>query len=100
MREGFGRLKVLFADSAYGRSGLPEWVRATFGWMLQTVLRPVGVPGFVVLPKRWIVERTFAWLSRCRRNSKDYERTSRSSQTMIQITMINLMSRRLARLKT
>ena len=62
MRQDFGRLKVLFADSAYGRSGLPEWVRATFGWMLQTVLRPVGVSGFVVLPKRWIVERTFAWL--------------------------------------
>ncbi len=97
---GFGRLKVLFADSAYGRSGLPEWVRTTFGWMLQTVLRPVGVSGFVVLPKRWIVERTFAWLSRCRRHSKDYERTCQSSQSMIHITMINLMSRRLVRLKT
>ena len=100
MRHGFGRLKVLFADSAYGRSGLPEWVRTTFGWMLQTVLRPVGVSGFVVLPKRWIVERTFAWLSRCRRHSKDYERTCQSSQSMIHITMINLMSRRLVRLKT
>src|SRR5690606_21385899 len=55
-----GRLRVLFADSAYGRNGLPEWVRTTFGWVLQTVLRPVGVKGFVVLPKRWIVERTFA----------------------------------------
>ena len=73
---------------------------AQFGWMLQTVLRPVGVSGFVVLPKRWIVERTFAWLSRCRRHSKDYERTCQSSQAMIHVTMINLMSRRLARLKT
>jgi putative transposase len=100
MRRGFGRLKILFADSAYGRCGLPEWVRTTFGWMLQTVLRPVGVSGFVVLPKRWIVERTFAWLSRCRRHSKDYERTCQSSQAMIHITMINLMSRRLERLKT
>ena len=44
MRQGFGRLKVLFADSAYARSGLPDWVRATFGWILQTVLRPVGIP--------------------------------------------------------
>jgi putative transposase len=100
MRQGFGRLKVLFADSAYARSGLPEWVRAVFGWILQPVLRPVGVRGFVVLPKRWIVERTFAWLGRCRRNSKDYERTTQSSVTMLQISMINLMSRRLIRLKT
>ena len=62
---GFGRLKVLFADSAYGRSGLPEWVRRATSWYnVQTVLRPVGVSGFVVLPKRWIVERTFAWLLR------------------------------------
>ncbi len=75
-------------------------MKATFGWVLQTVLRPVGIRGFVVLPKRWIVERTFAWLSRCRRNSKDYERTVRSSEAMLHITMINLMSRRLARLKT
>ena len=57
VRHGFGRLKVIFADAAYARSGLPEWVQVTFGWILQTVLRPVGVKGFVVLPKRWIVER-------------------------------------------
>jgi len=100
MRQGLGRLKVIFADAAYARSGLPEWVKTTFGWILQTVLRPVGVRGFVVLPKRWIVERTFAWLGRCRRNSKDYERATRSSQTMLLITMINLMSHRLAQLKT
>jgi len=51
---------------------------------------------FVVLPKRWIVERTFAWLARCRRHSKDYERNPESSETMIYVTMIALMSRRLA----
>lgn len=94
----FGRLKVLFADSAYGRNGLPEWVRQTFGWVLQTVLRPVAVKGFVVLPKRWIIERTFAWLARYRRNSKDYERTTESSEAIIHLSMINLMSRRLAHL--
>ncbi|TWT90283.1 Transposase DDE domain protein [Pseudobythopirellula maris] len=65
--------------------------------MLQTVLRPVGVKGFVVLPKRWIVERTFAWLGRCRRYSKDYEKTAASSEAFAYIAMINLMSRRLAR---
>jgi putative transposase len=91
------RLRVVFADSIYSRCGLPEWVSQTFGWILQTVLRPVRAAGFVVLPKRWIVERTFAWISRCRRNSKDYERTVESSETMIYLTMIALMTRRLAR---
>ena len=94
--KAFGRLRIVFADSAYRRNGLPEWVKATFGWVLQTVLRPVEAKGFVVLPKRWIVERTFAWLARCRRHSRDYERTTQSSETMIQISMIALMSRRLA----
>lgn len=97
LRRGFGRLKVLFADAAYGRNGLPDWVQATFGWVLQTVLRPVHAHGFVVLPKRWIVERTFAWLCRCRRHSKDYEHTTESSTAMIHISMIHLMVRRLAR---
>jgi len=92
-----GRLRVVFADSAYGRNGLPAWVKETFGWILQTVLRPVEAKGFIVLPKRWIVERTFAWISRCRRHSKDYERTTESSEAMIYITMIGLMSRRIAR---
>jgi len=99
LREKFRRLKVIFADSAYARDGLVEWVKETFGWILQTVLRPVGVKGFVVLPKRWIVERTFAWLSRCRRHSKDYERNPETSEAMILLTMINLMSRRLAHAK-
>ena len=94
--EKFRRLKVIFGDSAYGRSGLPDWVQETFGWILQTVLRPVGVQGFVVLPKRWIVERTFAWLARYRRHSKDYEKTVASSEAVTYIAMISLMSKRLA----
>jgi putative transposase len=80
----------------YGRNELPQWVQETFGWVLQTVLRPVAAKGFVVLPKRWIVERTFAWLVRYRRNCKDYERTTESCEAMFYIAMINLMSRRLA----
>jgi putative transposase len=99
LRDKFRRLKVIFADSAYGRDGLVEIVKETFGWILQTVLRPVRAEGFVVLPKRWIVERTFAWLSRCRRHSKDYERNPETSEAMVLITMINLMSRRLATAK-
>ncbi len=69
-----GVCECLFADSAYARNGLPAWVQETFGWLLQTVLRPIRAKGFGVLPKRWIVERTSAWLARCQRNSKDYER--------------------------
>jgi putative transposase len=96
LKNNFPRLKVIFGDVAYGRNELPQWVQATFGWVLQTILRPVAAKGFIVLPKRWIVERTFAWLVRYRRNSKDYERTPESSEAMIYIAMINLMSRRLA----
>lgn len=94
---GFRRLRVIFADSVYGRNDLPASVKRHFGWVLQTVLRPVNIKGFVVLPKRWIVERTFAWIVRCRRNSKDYERNPQTSEAMIHITMIALMSRRLTR---
>jgi putative transposase len=96
LQDRFARLKVIWADSAYKRNGLPAWVAATFGWVLQTILRPVHAVGFVLLPKRWIVERTFAWLGRYRRHSKDYERTTESAEALIRLSMIHLMSRRLA----
>jgi putative transposase len=99
LKARFNRLKVIFADSAYGRNNLPECVKDAFGWVLQTVLRPVNVKGFVVLPKRWIVERTFAWLGRYRRHSKDYERNTASSEAMIYIAMSHIMLRRIARRK-
>jgi len=91
------RLKVVFADSAYGRNELPAWVRTTFGWVLQTVLRPARAKGFVVLPKRWIVERTFAWIARHRRHARDYERNPETSEALIYLAMIGIMSRRMAR---
>ena len=91
-------MKVIFADSAYGRCGLPQWTKETFGWILQTVLRPVGIKGFVVLPKRWIVERTFAWLVRYRRHCKDYEKTTESAEALTYIAMIAMMSKRLAKI--
>lgn len=96
MKNVFTKIKVVFADSAYGRMGLPDWVKGFCGWVLQTVLRPAGAQGFVTLPKRWIVERTFAWLARYRRHSRDYEHKTDTSEAMIYISMINLMSRRLA----
>jgi len=99
LKARFRRLKVIFADSAYGRNNLPEAVKIAFGWVLQTVLSPVNVKGFVVLPKRWIVERTFGWLGRYRRHSKDYERNTASSEAMIYIAMTHVMLLRLARRK-
>ncbi|MCC9641615.1 transposase, partial [Rhodopirellula sp. JC740] len=99
IKDKYRRLKVVFADSAYGKCGLPDWVQTTCRLLLQTVLRPVHAKGFVVLPKRWIVERTFAWMNRHRRLSKDYERLTETSETVIYIAMIDLMSRRLAKRK-
>lgn len=94
--EKISRSLVIFADSAYGRLGLPQYVKQTLGFTIELVKRPPGTKGFQALPKRWIVERTFAWLGRCRRHSKDYERNPRSSEAMVQISMIRLMSQRLA----
>jgi transposase len=72
-----------------------EWVRTFFGWVLEIVKRPKERKGFVVLPRRWVVERTLGWLSRYRRLSKDYEERPESEEAIILIAMINLMVHRL-----
>ena len=94
--ERFPRLRVVRADSAYGRYGLPAWVEALGHFLLELVRRPLAAVGFVLLPQRWVVERTFAWLGRYRRHSRDYERRTDSSEAMIQISMIHRMARRIA----
>jgi putative transposase len=94
----FPRLAVIWADGAYaGRlvRFLGRW-RRPLGWVLEIVKRTDDAKGFVVLPKRWIVERTFAWLGRYRRHAKDYEELPASSEAMIRISMINLMLHRLS----
>ena len=91
----FHRLRVIWADGGYAGK-LVDWVQGIFRWTLEIVKRSDDLSGFVVLPKRWIVERTFGWLGRYRRLSKDYEGRTDSSEAMIHIAMINLMSRRLA----
>jgi putative transposase len=91
----FPRLRLVRADSAYGRYGLPAWVAALGHFLLTLVKRPLGAVGFVLLPQRWVVERTFAWLGRYRRHSRDYERRTESSEAMIQISMIHRMARRI-----
>jgi putative transposase len=91
----FHRLKLIWADGGYAGQ-LVSWVKDGFRKTLAIVKRSDDVKGFVVLPKRWIVERTFGWLGRYRRLSKDYEGRMDSSESMIMIAMINLMSKRLA----
>jgi putative transposase len=90
----FPRLKLIWADGGYAGQ-LVEWVRTLGGWLLEIVKRPPDSHQFQVLPRRWVVERTFAWLGRCRRLSKDYEELPQTSEAWVQIAMIHLMLRRL-----
>ena len=94
LRGHFPRLRLIWADGGY-RGKLVEWVKGFGDWTLQIVKRNAEVKGFAVLPRRWVVERTFGWLGRYRRLSKDYEELPESSEAMILIAMIALMSRRL-----
>ena len=97
LRGRFPRLKIIWADGGY-TGELISWAAQFGGWLLEIVKRTSTK--FEVLPKRWIVERTFGWLGRYRRHSKDYERNPASSEAMIYISMIHLMTRRLTKAKT
>ena len=88
------RLQLIFADGGYAGQFV-DWTRGWFGRFVEIVKRP-SAKGFVVLPKRWIVERTFAWLGKYRRLSKDYETLTQSSECMVLIAMINLMIHQLS----
>jgi len=95
----FMRLRLIWADGGYA-GALLHWVanlRSTRRLRMEIVKRSDDVKGFKVLPKRWIVERTFGWLCCQRRFSKDYEFRTDTSETLIRIAMIGLMARRLAR---
>jgi putative transposase len=89
------KLRRLWVDGTY-RGKLVEWVLEHCWFVLQPVLRSDEQKGFVVLPRRWVVERTFAWLTQCRRLSKDYEVLPASSEAIIYLAMTRLMIRRLA----
>lgn len=90
------RLKLIWADGSY-RGELIAWVEDIFGWTLEIVEKPKDQTGFQILPKPWIVERTFAWLVRQRRLARDYERLPQTSEAFIYAAMIRLMLRRLAK---
>jgi len=90
------RLRLIWADGGYAGQ-LIDWVRDGCHWVLDIIKRSDSQRGFVVLPRRWVVERTFGWLGRYRRLSKDYEELPGTSEAMIYAAMIHLMIRRLAR---
>lgn len=87
----FPRPKKILADGGY-RGNLGDWVAERFGWVMEVVLRPDECPTkFPVLPKRWIVERSFAWLENFRRLSIDYEYLAESAEAMVQLAFTQIM---------
>jgi putative transposase len=91
------RLKKIWANSAYSGKELAKWCEEQGEWELEIVERHKEAEGFEVLPKRWIVERIFGWLRRDQRLAKDYERKGQISETLIEVAIIRLIFRRLAR---
>ena len=96
MGESVSRLSVIWVDGGYSGQPFLRWAMDTLRFIIWMVLRPEQSKGFVLLKKRWVVERTFGWFNWYRRLSKDYERKPASAEAMIYIAMIRLMARRLA----
>jgi putative transposase len=95
--EQSSRLELLWADQKYHNHHLNGWLEGSgAGYRIEVVSRPAGSKGFVLLHRRWVVERTFAWLGRYRRHSRDYEWHARSSEAMIRISSIHRMLRHLS----
>ncbi len=90
-----GKLRKVYADSKYHNHALYGWVAENGTYELDIVRRPQGAQGWVRLPIRWTVERTFAWLNQCRRLSVDREKSTRSAEAMIRLAMIHVMLNRL-----
>jgi putative transposase len=95
-KESFPRLKKLWADNKYRNHALDGWMSEHGWYVIEVTSRPPKSGKFEVIKWRWVVERTFAWLGRCRIHSRDYERKTESSEAQVQISMIQLMLRRLA----
>jgi putative transposase len=95
-KDAFPRLSLIWADGGY-RGRLIEWVQQECGWTLQIVEKSAEQQGFSVLPRRWVVERTFAWLGRYRRLAKDYDLLPETGAAWIQVAMTHIMLKRLAK---
>lgn len=94
-KKWFKRLKLIWADGGYAGK-LIDWTAKNCNkWILEIIKRSDDMKGFQVLPRRWVVERTFAWFGRYRRLSKDYEFQEDTSETMMYLAMIHIMVRRL-----
>lgn len=90
------RLTTLWVDGGFDGAAFMHWVMDVCRWIVRVVLRPEQTKGFVLLKKRWVVERTFGWLMGCRRLVRDYELLPETSETFIYLAMIRIMVRRLA----
>ena len=97
IRSTFPWLRHVFADSAYAGAKLSVALARLGKWTLEIVKRSDAAKGFVLLPRRWVVERTLAWLNRNRRLAKDFEATIESAETWLMITSVKLLTRRLVR---
>ena len=99
MKARFSRLKKLWCDGGYGKpdGDFVQWVADELHWTVEIVTRFVDQVGFVVLPRRWVVERTLAWLGRCRRLSKDYEHLAICSEAHVYIASIGLLLKAVTR---
>jgi len=96
MGKRVSRLHTIWADGGFDGESFMQWVMDVCRWIVQVVLRPQQTKGFVVIKKRWVVERTFGWLMGCRRLVRDYEGLPETSETFIYLAMIRIMVRRLA----
>lgn len=96
-QKGFARLALIWADGGYSGRPLRNWLFSLTGWLLEVVKRTDDQTGFVLLPRRWVVARTFAWFGNYRRLSKDYEVLPQTSEAMLYAAMVHIMLRRLSR---
>ena len=97
LRQRFPKLRHIFADRVYRGEQLVNALSHCGPWTIQIVERPPGVKGFQLLPRRWVVERTFAWFGRCRRLAKDFEGSAATQVAWLLVAHLRLLTRRLAR---